>query len=140
MQPSADSPLVWVCCRETGRTSAGLWCSICSDCTVAIAGALSSTPQWRPGWPCLRLTLGCQCRLWQAAVSDAALCPTVPGQIKVALLARTRNLDGVWMELRRPTDALLAVIVGLWPDLSSLLVTGEQRQRLQAIDIRVYRG
>ena len=72
--------------------------------------------------------------------ADAALCPTESGQNPRELLKSSRGWVFVWMVLLRPTDALLAVIVRLWPGLLVLDVIGEQRQRLQAIAIRVYRG
>ena len=49
--------------------------------------------------------------------------------------------DGdTWLRLFWPTDSLLAFLSRLWPNLYGLFIAGEQRQHLQAIDIRAEQG
>ena len=46
----------------------------------------------------------------------------------------------VSVSLHQLTDDLLAALPGLWPHLNRLDIAGEQRQRLQASDIRAEQG
>ena len=71
--------------------------------------------------------------------ADVALCLTVTGQAAGAELKMTRDQWGVRVRLRRMTNSLMAFLPKLWQNLY-LYITGEQRQHLQAIDVRVEQG
>ena len=72
--------------------------------------------------------------------ADAALYLAGLGQVPVRALEMTRFKWGVGLSLHQPTDAFLEVIPGLWPLLWKLDLAGEQRQHLQAGDIRAEWG
>ena len=73
--------------------------------------------------------------------ADVTLCLTAPGQADGPVLTLGTHSDGdKWLSLHRPSESLLDFLSSLWPDLYSLFIAGEQRQRLQAIDIRAEQG
>ena len=71
--------------------------------------------------------------------ADVTLCLTVTGQVTVLEMGRYSNGDK-WLLLRRTNDTLLYFVPKLWPDLYGLEIEGEQRQHLQAFDIRAEQG
>ena len=111
---------------------------------MAIAGLCPTARNGGPAGPGLavsaadtRVSVPGSGRLQSA---DAALCLTGPLQVPVRALEMTRFKWGVALSLYQPTDAFLEVIPGLWPRLWKLDLAGEQRQPLQAGDIRAEWG
>ena len=84
--------------------------------------------------------MGVSVRLCRLQSADAALYLAGTGKSPVTLLEINRFWGVVSVWLHRLTDDLLAALPVQWPSLSSLNIAGEQRQRLQAGDIRAYRG
>ena len=108
-------------------------------CTVAIAVRFPTPRNGGPAGPGMAVSAA-DTRVsvsgsgWLQS-ADVTLCLTGSGEVSV--LERTKNSRGsVGVSLRRPTDALLKAIAGLWPRLWKLDLAGEQRQHPQAIDIR----
>ena len=67
--------------------------------------------------------------------ADVTLCLTVTGQATVLQMGKHYD-ENVWVSLHRTSDTLLAFLSSLWNGLTRLEITGEQRQHLQASDIR----
>ena len=102
---------------------------------MTIAGALSDSPQWRPGCPVLvmsltdtRVSVSGSGRLQSP---DAALCLTGTGPSPGTELKRTKDrFEDVQVSLCRPTNAILEALPEVWTDLTELHITGEQWQHL----------
>ena len=111
----------------------------CVLCTLAIAGALSNTPQWRPGADrvCGRHSGVGVSRLQSA---DASLCLTGTGSVAPPILLYGVSLS---LTLCRVKDIHLAVLLpALRPrglnyapkiKLKQLIITGEQRQHFTLV-------
>ena len=112
-------------------------------CTAAIAGRCPTARNGGPAGPGLavsaadtRVSVSGSGRLQSA---DAALCLTVTGQATVLEMGRYSSRH-VRVLLRRTNNTLLGFLPRLWSDLYGLEIEGEQRQHLQAIDIRAEQG
>ena len=47
---------------------------------------------------------------------------------------------GLSVTLHQPSDTILTSVIKLWPNVTELNIAGEQRQHLQAGDIRTEQG
>ena len=131
--------------------SAGRWAGrrlVCGalyvqTCTAAVAGALSTPHNGGPAGPGLAVsaadTLVSVSGSGRLLPADVTICLTGPGQATVLDMKRF-STGNVWVTLRRTNDTLLNYTLSLWSDLQGLHIVGEQRQHLQAIDIRAEQG
>ena len=96
-------------------------------CTVVIAGALSNTPQWRPGAGRVRGRHSGVSRLQSA---DASLCLTGRGTAQ----KERHTLLSLALTLRRVTDSHLEVLLtALQERLRALAISGEQRWHFRLV-------